>query len=41
MVIEETGHDKVNIVPISMGGSIANGLFDYYPDVMDNLNKVV
>ena len=41
MVIEETGHDKVNIVPISMGGSIANGLFDYYPDVMDKLNKVV
>ncbi len=41
MVKEETGHDKVNIVPISMGGSIANGLFDYYPDVMDDLNKVV
>ena len=41
MVIEETGHDKVNIVPISMGGSIANGLLDYYPDVMDKLNKVV
>ncbi len=41
MVIEETGHSKVNIVPISMGGSIANGLLDYYPDVMDKLNKVV
>ena len=41
MVIEETGHDKVNIVPISMGGSVANGLLDYYPDVMDKLNKVV
>ncbi len=40
-VKEETGHDKVNIVPISMGGSIANGLLDYYPDVMDDLNKVV
>ncbi len=41
MVKKDTGHDKVNIVPISMGGSIANGLFDYYPDVMDDLNKVV
>ena len=41
MVKEETGHDKVNIVPISMGGSIANGLLDYYPDVMDDLEKVV
>ena len=41
MVKEETGHDKVNIVPISMGGSLANALLDYYPDVMDDLNKVV
>lgn len=41
MVKAETGHDKINIVPISMGGSIANGLLDYYPDVMDDLNKVV
>ncbi len=41
MVKKETGHDKVNIVPISMGGSVANGLFQYYPEVMDDLNKVV
>lgn len=41
MVLAETGHDKVNIVPISMGGSIANALFEYYPDVMDDLEKVV
>ena len=41
MVKRETGHDKVNIVPISMGGSVANGLLEYYPDVMDDLNKVV
>ena len=41
MVKKETGHDKVNIVPISMGGSLANALLDYYPDVMDDLNKVV
>lgn len=41
MVKKETGHDKVNIVPISMGGSVANGLLQYYPEVMDDLNKVV
>ena len=41
MVKKETGHDKVNIVPISMGGSVANGLLEYHPDVMDDLNKVV
>lgn len=41
MVLEETGHDKVNIVPISMGGSIADALLEYHPDVMDKLEKVV
>ncbi len=41
MVKAETGHDKVNLVPISMGGSVANGLFDYYPEVVNDLNKVV
>lgn len=41
MVKTETGHDKVNIVPISMGGSVANGLLEYYPDVVNDLNKVV
>ena len=41
MVKAETGHDKVNIIPISMGGSVANGLLQYYPQVMDDLNKVV
>lgn len=41
MVKEETGHDKVNIVPISMGGSVANGLFEYYPEVKDDIAKVV
>ncbi len=41
MVKAETGHDKVNIVPISMGGSIANGLLEYYPQVVNDLNKVV
>ncbi|MBQ8782898.1 MAG: hypothetical protein IJZ57_03915 [Clostridia bacterium] len=40
-VKEETGHEKVNIIPISLGGTIANGLLDYYPQVMDDLNRVV
>ncbi len=40
-VKQETGHDKVNIIPISLGGTIANGLIDYYPQVMDDLNRVV
>lgn len=40
-VKEESGHDKVNIIPISLGGTIANGLVDYYPQVMDDLNRVI
>ncbi len=41
MVKKETGHDKVNIVPISMGGSVANGLLQYFPQVVNDLNRVV
>lgn len=41
MVKRDTGHDKVNIVPISMGGTMANGLLQYYPEVKNDLNKVV
>ncbi len=37
----ETGHDKVNIVPISMGGTVANGLLEYHPEVVDDLDKVL
>lgn len=37
----ETGHDKVNLVPISLGGTVANGLLDYYPEVYKEINKVV
>lgn len=29
---EETGHDKVNLVPISQGGSVENALMQYYID---------
>ncbi len=40
-VKEETGHSKINLIPISLGGTIANGLLDYYPQVMNDINKVV
>ncbi len=36
----ETGHDKVNLVPISLGGTIMNGLLEYYPDTYKSLNRV-
>ncbi|NLA77161.1 MAG: hypothetical protein GX851_04945 [Clostridiales bacterium] len=42
MVKAQTGHDKVNIVPISLGGTIANALFYLYADELkDDLNRVV
>lgn len=37
----ETGHDKVNIVPISLGSTIANSLIEVYPQVKNDLNKIV
>ncbi len=40
-VKRETGHDKVNLVPISLGGTVANGLLEYHPDVIDSLDRVV
>lgn len=40
-VKQETGHNKVNLVPISLGGTIANGLLEYYPNVYQELNKVI
>lgn len=41
-VKKETGHDKVNIVPISQGGSIANALMERYKEEMvRDLNRMV
>ncbi len=41
---EETGHDKVNLVPISQGGSVENALMQYYLDngleFSDDVNRV-
>lgn len=41
MVKEQTGHDKVNLVPLSQGGTVMSGLLEYYPDVMDSIHKVI
>lgn len=41
MVKAETGHKKVNIVPISMGGTLANGLIERYPTIYNDLEKII
>ena len=41
MVMEKTGHDKVAISPISQGGTISNALFEYHPDIMDSIARVL
>lgn len=44
-VKEDSGSDKVNIVPISQGGSIANALMQIYADkgisVAEDINRIV
>lgn len=40
-VREETGHDKVNIVPISQGGAVCNALLEFHKDVVNDLNRIV
>ncbi len=41
MVKEQTGHDKVNLVPLSQGGTLASGLIEYYPDIAEQLHKII
>ena len=41
MVREQTGHDKVNVVPLSQGASIFSAMLEYKPEVMDQLHKVL
>lgn len=41
MAKEQTGSKKVNIVPISQGGGLCNNLLEYYPQVMDDLNRII
>lgn len=38
---KETGHDKVNIVPISQGGSIWNAVMEYYPEIAESVGRIV
>ncbi len=44
-VKEDTGSDKVNIVPISQGGSLANALLQIYADngrsVAEDINRII
>ena len=37
----ETGFDKVNIVPVSQGATIANYLLEYRPEVVNDLHKII
>ena len=41
---KETGHDKVNVAPISQGGSLFNALVQYYKDkglnIEDDINRI-
>lgn len=37
----ETGHDKVNVVPISQGGSIFNAVMEYYPEIKEDIDRVI
>ena len=41
LVKAQTGKDKVNIIPISMGGAIFNGLMELHPEVADDLHRIV
>ena len=41
MVKAQTGHDKVNLVPLSQGGTLFSGLIEYYPEVSNELHKVI
>jgi len=41
MVKAQTGHDKVNLVPLSQGGTLFSGLIEYYPEVADDLHKII
>lgn len=41
MVKRQTGHDKINLVPISQGGTLASAMFEYHPEIMDDLHKVI
>ncbi len=41
LVKAQTGHEKVNLVPLSQGASIVSAMLDYAPAVMDELHKIL
>ena len=41
MVRAQTGHDKVNLVPLSQGATLTSAMLEYRPEVMDQLHKVM
>lgn len=41
LVKKQTGCSKVNIIPISMGGAIFNGLMELYPQVANDLHRII
>ena len=40
MVKAQTGHDKVNLVPLSQGSTFVSAMLEYYPQVADELHKI-
>ncbi len=38
---KESGHEKVNVVPISQGGSLWNAVMEYYPEFAKDIDRVV
>ena len=41
MVKAQTGHSKVNLVPLSQGASVVSAMLEYFPQVGDELHKVI
>ena len=41
MVQAQTGHKKVNLVPLSQGASIVSAMLDYHPEIGDMLHKIM
>lgn len=41
LVKKQTGHDKINLVPLSQGGTLTSGLLEYYPNISEDLHKVI
>lgn len=41
MVKEQTGHDKVTLVPLSQGASLTSALLEYKPEVQNDLHKII